>query len=277
MSQECTHDCSSCSANCSDRKPESLLAPANEYSHVKKVIGIVSGKGGVGKSLVTSMLAVTMQRKGLTAAILDGDITGPSIPKEFGIYEKARGTEDGLFPSMTKSGLRIMSTNLLLENETDPVIWRGPVIAGMVKQFWTDAIWENVDYMYVDMPPGTGDVPLTVFQSLPIDGIVIVTTPQDLVSMIVEKAVKMANMMNIPVLGLVENMSYVVCPDCGKEIRIFGNGKIDEIAERYGFDILGRLPMDASLASLCDSGKIEEMDNKFLSDAFKTIDAKLNK
>ncbi len=273
---ECTHDCSTCSSkDCGKRAiPKEKL---NEQSSVKHVIGVVSGKGGVGKSIVTSMLAVQSMRNGYKTAILDADITGPSIPRAFGLTDSVMSDGEHMIPVSSKNGVDVISINLMLEDETRPVVWRGPVIAGMVKQFWTDAIWENVDYMYVDMPPGTGDVPLTVFQSLPIDGIVIVTTPQDLVSMIVEKAVKMANMMNIPVLGLVENMSYVVCPDCGKEIRIFGNGKIDEIAERYGFDILGRLPMDASLASLCDSGKIEEMDNKFLSDAFKTIDDKLNK
>ncbi|MBQ8392248.1 MAG: Mrp/NBP35 family ATP-binding protein [Clostridia bacterium] len=273
---ECTHDCSTCSSkDCGQRAiPKEKL---NDASSVKHVIGIVSGKGGVGKSIVTSMLAVQSMRNGYKTAILDADITGPSIPRAFGLTESVMSDGEHMIPVKSKKGIDVISINLMLEDETRPVVWRGPVIAGMVKQFWTDAVWENVDFMYVDMPPGTGDVPLTVFQSLPIDGIVIVTTPQDLVSMIVEKAVKMANMMNIPVLGLVENMSYVVCPDCGKEIRIFGNGKIEDIAQRYGFDILGRLPMDGKLASLCDSGRIEEMDEKLLSDAFKTVEKKLSK
>ena len=273
---ECTHDCSTCSSkDCGQRAiPKEKL---NDASSVKHVIGIVSGKGGVGKSIVTSMLAVQSMRNGYKTAILDADITGPSIPRAFGLTESVMSYGEHMNPVKSKKGIDVISINLMLEDETRPVVWRGPVIAGMVKQFWTDAVWENVDFMYVDMPPGTGDVPLTVFQSLPIDGIVIVTTPQDLVSMIVEKAVKMANMMNIPVLGLVENMSYVVCPDCGKEIRIFGNGKIEDIAQRYGFDILGRLPMDGKLASLCDSGRIEEMDEKLLSDAFKTVEKKLSK
>ena len=260
----CSHNCSSCSENCSDRKQESLLVEQKSMSNVKNVSAIVSGKGGVGKSLVTSMLAVTMQRKGLTAAILDGDITGPSIPKEFGIYEKARGTEDGLFPSMTKSGIRIMSTNLLLENETDPVIWRGPVIAGMVKQFWSDVIWGDVDFMFVDMPPGTGDVPLTVFQSLPIKGIVVVTSPQELVSMIVEKAVNMAKMMNIPVLGIVENMSYFECPDCKKRHSIYGESHIDEIAEKHGIPHVAKLPICEDIARWCDKGLIELYEGDWL-------------
>ena len=264
MAENCTHDCSTCSANCSSKKPESLLIPANPLSEVKHIVGVVSGKGGVGKSLVTSMLAVTMQRKGLTAAILDGDITGPSIPKEFGIYEKARGTEDGLFPSMTKSEIRIMSTNLLLENETDPVIWRGPVIAGMVKQFWSDVIWGDVDFMFVDMPPGTGDVPLTVFQSLPIKGIVVVTSPQELVSMIVEKAVNMAKMMSIPVLGIVENMSYFECPDCKKRHSIYGESHIDEIAEKHGIPHVAKLPICEDIARWCDKGLIELYEGDWL-------------
>ncbi|MBQ2422791.1 MAG: Mrp/NBP35 family ATP-binding protein [Clostridia bacterium] len=268
----CSHNCSSCSENCSDRKAESLLAEQNSMSNVKNVIAIVSGKGGVGKSLVTSMLAVTMQRKGLTAAILDGDITGPSIPKEFGIYEKARGTEDGLFPSMSKSGIRIMSTNLLLENETDPVIWRGPVIAGMVKQFWTDVIWGDVDFMFVDMPPGTGDVPLTVFQSLPIKGIVVVTSPQELVSMIVEKAVNMAKMMNVPVLGIVENMSYFECPDCKKRHSIYGESHIDETAKKHGIPEVAKLPICEDIARWCDQGLIELYEGDWLDKLSDSIE-----
>ncbi len=268
----CNHDCSSCSENCSDRKSESLIAEQNHMSNVKNVIAVVSGKGGVGKSLVTSMLAVTMQRKGFTTAILDGDITGPSIPKEFGVHEKAQGTEDGLYPTLTKSGIRIMSTNLLLENETDPVIWRGPVIAGMVKQFWTDVVWGEVDYMFVDMPPGTGDVPLTVFQSLPIKGIVVVTSPQELVSMIVEKAVKMANMMNIPVLGIVENMSYFECTDCGKRHNIYGESHIDEIASKHNIKEVAKLPICADIARWCDEGLMELYEGDWLDKLSDSIE-----
>ena len=274
---ECTHNCSTCSASDCASRNAIQKEKLNDVSSVKRVIGVVSGKGGVGKSIVTSMLAVASQRQGFKTGIIDADITGPSIPRAFGIKESVMSDGEHMIPCRSKTGIDVISINLMLEDETRPVVWRGPVIAGMVKQFWTDAVWQDVDYMYVDMPPGTGDVPLTVFQSLPIDGIVIVTTPQDLVSMIVEKAVKMAEMMNIPVLGLVENMSYVVCPDCGKEIHVFGNGKVNEIAERYGFDILGRLPMDASLASLCDNGQIELVSDKYLSDAFEKIDKKLNK
>ncbi len=274
MSEECTHDCSSCSANCSSRQGGIPKEQLNELSSVKHVIGVVSGKGGVGKSIVTSMLAVLMQRKGYKTAILDADITGPSIPRAFGLKDRALSDGIHLLPVTTKTGIDVMSVNLLLEDETRPVVWRGPVIAGTVKQFWTDVVWDEVDYMFVDMPPGTGDVPLTVFQSLPLDGIVIVTTPQDLVSMIVEKAAKMAQLMNVPVLGLVENMSYVLCPDCGKEIRVFGDGKINEVAEKYGYEILGRLPMDARLAALCDKGIIELMENDYLDDASNKIEEK---
>ncbi len=255
---DCTHDCGSCSQNCSSRnQPESFLEKPNELSNIKKVIGIVSGKGGVGKSLVTSMLAVTMQRKGWQAAILDADITGPSIPKAFGIKEKAMGDNTGIIPVKSKTGIEIMSINLLLPNDTDPVVWRGPVIAGAVKQFWTDVIWNDVDYMFVDMPPGTGDVPLTVFQSIPVDGIIVVTSPQELVSMIVGKAVKMARMMNIPILGLVENMSYFECPDCGKKHSVFGESHIEDIAKQYDIDATARLPIDPKLAAGCDQGLIE--------------------
>ena len=258
MAQECTHDCSSCSQNCSSRDKESLLAAQNASSNVKHVIGVVSGKGGVGKSLVTSMLATLMQRKGYQAAILDADITGPSIPRAFGIpVGCVEGSDLGMFPPKSKTGIEIMSLNLLVEEETKPVVWRGPVIAGAVKQFWTDVVWNEVDYMFVDMPPGTGDVPLTVFQSLPLDGIVIVSSPQELVSMIVEKAVNMAQLMNIPVIGLVENYSYVKCPDCGKELRVFGESKIGELADKHGLKLLARVPMDPALASLCDKGVIE--------------------
>ena len=274
MSEECTHNCSTCSANCSSRQQGIPKEQLNELSSVKHVIGVVSGKGGVGKSIVTSMLAVLMQRKGYKTAILDADITGPSIPRAFGLKERALSDGTHLLPVTTKTGIDVMSVNLLLEDETRPVVWRGPVIAGTVKQFWTDVVWEEVDYMFVDMPPGTGDVPLTVFQSLPLDGIVVVTTPQDLVSMIVEKAAKMAQMMNVPVLGIVENMSYVICPDCGKEIKIFGDGKINEVAEKYGYEILGKLPMDAKLAALCDKGVIELMENDYLDGASNRIEEK---
>ena len=261
---ECTHDCSSCGESCASRENGSSLdmtEKLNQYSNVKKVIGVVSGKGGVGKSIVTSLLAVMFARKGYDTAVLDADITGPSIPKAFGLTEKALGSEKGILPAVTASGIKIMSINLLLENDTDPVIWRGPVLAGTVKQFWTDVCWGNVDYMFVDMPPGTGDVPLTVFQSLPLDGIIIVTSPQDLVSMIVEKAVKMAQLMNVPILGIVENMSYFVCPDCKKKHYPFGESKLENIANEYSLDILARLPIDSQNAQACDSGKVESILN----------------
>ena len=261
---ECTHDCSSCGESCASRENGSSLdmtEKLNQFSTVKKVIGVVSGKGGVGKSIVTSLLAVMFARKGYDTAVLDADITGPSIPKAFGLTEKAFGSEKGILPAVTASGIKIMSINLLLENDTDPVIWRGPVLAGTVKQFWTDVCWGNVDYMFVDMPPGTGDVPLTVFQSLPLDGIIIVTSPQDLVSMIVEKAVKMAQLMNVPILGIVENMSYFVCPDCKKKHYPFGESKLENIANEYSLDILARLPIDPQNAKACDSGKVESILN----------------
>ncbi|HWT75802.1 MAG TPA: Mrp/NBP35 family ATP-binding protein [Mobilitalea sp.] len=262
---DCNSNCESCSSNCSDRKskPDFKVQP-HELSSIKKVIGVVSGKGGVGKSLVTSLMAITMNRRGYHSAILDSDITGPSIPKAFGIKEKAQGNEMGLFPVKSNSGIDIMSINLLLDNETDPVVWRGPVIAATVKQFWSDVIWSDVDFMYVDMPPGTGDVPLTVFQSLPVDGIIIVTSPQELVSMIVGKAVKMAKMMNIPILGLVENMSYFVCPDCNKEYQIFGESKIEEIAEKYEIPMIAKLPINPKLAAACDKGMIELFEGDWL-------------
>ena len=272
--EECTHDCSSCSANCSSRgEATDMTEKLNAHSSVKKVIGVVSGKGGVGKSLVTSLMAVTFNRRGYHTAILDADITGPSIPKAFGIKERAMGSEMGIIPVKTASGIDIMSVNLLLEHETDPVIWRGPVLAGTVKQFWTDVIWEDVDFMFVDMPPGTGDVPLTVFQSLPLDGIIIVTSPQELVSMIVGKAVKMAQMMDIPILGIIENMSWFKCPDCGKKHYPFGESKLSEIAAEYGLEILARLPIDSSNAAACDSGKIESV----LSDEAEEAAEKLEK
>lgn len=253
----CTHDCNSCSSSCSSKKPESLRLKLNELSNVKKVIGVVSGKGGVGKSTVTSMLAVAMNREGYKTAILDADITGPSIPKAFGLHVRAVGNEMGIIPVETSTGIEVMSVNLLLENETDPVVWRGPVISGTVKQFWTDVIWNDVDYMFVDMPPGTGDVALTVFQSIPLDGIIIVTSPQELVSMIVEKAVKMADMMNIPILGIVENMSYFKCPECGKEHKIFGDSNIEQTAERFGTKVIAKLPIDPEFAKCEDNGSIE--------------------
>ncbi len=260
MAENCTGNCESCSANCSDRQQESLLAKANPLSNVKKVIAVVSGKGGVGKSTVTSMMAVSMQRKGYKTAVLDADITGPSIPKIFGVKEKPEGIEEGLLPVMSREGTALMSINLLLEGETDPVLWRGPILAGAVQQFWTDVCWNEIDYMFVDMPPGTGDVPLTVFQSLPIDGIVIVTSPQDLVTMVVTKAVNMAKMMNIPILGFVENYSYLVCPDCGKKFSVFGESKIDAISEELGIPVLAKLPIDPNLAHAADEGLIEMSD-----------------
>ena len=268
---ECTHDCSTCGANCPSREQESLKAPQNAGSDVKKVIAVVSGKGGVGKSLCTSMLAVLTRRKGYKTAVLDADITGPSIPKIFGLKAGIDGTEEGMFPAVTTTGIEAISVNLLLEDEQTPVVWRGPVIAGTVTQFWNGVLWGDVDYMYVDMPPGTGDVPLTVFQSLPVDGIVIVTTPQDLVSLIVSKAVKMANMMHIPILGIVENMSYAVCPDCGKRIELFGQSHTEEIAKKFGVEVLGRIPIDAKLAKICDKGAIELMDNDYLDKACERI------
>ena len=262
---ECTHDCSTCSQNCASRQePESLIEKPHELSSIKKVIGVVSGKGGVGKSLVTSLLAVTMQRRGFKSAILDADITGPSIPKAFGIKEKALGTENGIIPCKTKTGIEIMSVNLLLENDTDPVVWRGPVIAGAVKQFWTDVIWNDVDFMFVDMPPGTGDVPLTVFQSLPLDGIVIVASPQELVGMIVEKAAKMADLMNIPIVALAENMAYFLCPDCGKKHSVFGESHIEEIAKQYNVDTFSQIPINHKLAAAVDAGAVELFEGDWL-------------
>lgn len=254
---ECSHDCGSCSANCSERTQESFIAQPHEGSKIKKVIGVVSGKGGVGKSLVTSMSAVMMNRRGYSVAVLDADITGPSIPQAFDLHEKATGDESSINPVLTETGIKVMSVNLLLPQETDPVIWRGPIIAGTAKQFWTDVAWGDVDFMFVDMPPGTGDVPLTVFQSIPLDGIIVVTSPQELVSMIVGKAVKMAEMMNVPIIGLVENMSYVVCPDCGKHISVFGVSHIDEIAEKFGLKVLAKLPINPELAARVDNGTIE--------------------
>lgn len=265
MSENCTHDCSTCSENCSERNAINK-EKLNELSSVKKVIAVVSGKGGVGKSLVTSMLSVLSRRKGFETAVLDADITGPSIPKTFGLKDKAEGSENGIFPVFTKTGIKVMSLNLLLEDDTDPVVWRGPVIAGAVKQFWTDVIWDKVDYMFVDMPPGTGDVPLTVFQSLPVDGIIIVTSPQELVSMIVEKAVKMAELMNVPVLGIVENMSYFECDGCGKKHYIYGESNVEAIAKSHGIEKTAKLPVKKDLASLCDKGLIELFEGDWLDE-----------
>ena len=274
MSENCTHDCSSCGENCPSRQqPQSFLEKTNDLSHVKKVIGVVSGKGGVGKSLVTSLLATTLRRRENQVAVLDADITGPSIPKCFGMKQRALSDENGIYPVETKTGIKVMSINLLLEEETSPVVWRGPVIAGAIKQFWTDVIWGNVDYMFVDMPPGTGDAPLTVFQSLPLDGILIVTSPQELVGMIVSKAVEMAKMMNVPVLGLVENMSYVTCPDCGREIHVFGESHIDEVAAKYALPVLGKLPMEPKLAAACDRGAIELFEGGWLDGAADLIES----
>ncbi len=267
---ECTHDCSSCQAECSSRT-QSFLEKPHEQSSIKKIIGVISGKGGVGKSSITAMLAVAMARRGFHSAILDADITGPSIPRMFGITEKATGTESALFPVSSRTGIDMMSVNLLLEHDTDPVIWRGPVIAGVIKQFWQDVIWKDVDYMFVDMPPGTGDVPLTVFQSIPLNGLIIVASPQELVSMIVEKAAKMAQMMNIPILGLVENMSYIQCPDCGKQIPLFGKGDSEELAKTLGLPLLAKMPVDPAFARLCDSGKIEDFQTDNLDAAIAAI------
>lgn len=269
----CDSNCGSCSqAGSCGSQPQSLLAETNSFNDIKKVIAVVSGKGGVGKSMVTSLMAVSMNRLGYKTAILDADITGPSIPKAFGVTEKASANELGIFPLRTKTDIGTMSVNNLLENDTDPVIWRGPVIAGTVKQFWTDVLWGKVDYLFVDMPPGTGDVPLTVFQSLPVDGIIVVTSPQELVSMIVGKAVRMAEMMDIPVLGLVENMSYLTCPDCGKEIDVFGKSTVADVAKEYGIDVLGRLPIDPKLATACDNGEIEDFEGHWLDDAVKKLE-----
>ena len=269
---ECTHDCSTCGQSCSSRtQPQDFHTDPHPMSHIKKVIGVVSGKGGVGKSLVTSMLAVEAQRRNLKAAILDADITGPSIPKAFGIKQKASAVEDSLLPVVSKSGIKIMSVNLLLEDETQPVVWRGPVIAGVVKQFWEEVIWDDVDFMFVDMPPGTGDVPLTVFQSIRLDGIIVVTSPQQLVGMIVEKAVNMAKLMNIPILGIIENMSWFECPDCGSKHEIFGPSRADEATAKIGTQVLAKLPFDRELAKLCDSGLIELYETRGMEHAADVI------
>ena len=267
MAENCTHDCSSCGEDCSSRD---LRVPANAMSSIKRVIAVVSGKGGVGKSTVTASLAAAMARKGRKVAVLDADITGPSIPIAFGVHERATGSDAGIDPAVTPGGIKLMSLNLLSANETDPVIWRGPVIGGVVTQFWTDVIWD-VDYLFVDMPPGTGDVALSVFQSLPLDGIVIVASPQDLVSMVVEKAVKMAEMMDVPIVGVVENMSYLLCPDCGREIPLFGQGRTQAAAEAHGLKLLSRMPIDPALAQLADQGRIEDLQGQWLSPVVEEI------
>lgn len=272
MSKNCSHNCAECGSDCAERTAsQNLLEKPNSLSHIKKVVGVVSGKGGVGKSLVTSLLAILTQRSGKQAAVLDADITGPSIPKVFGVNSRALGDEQGIIPAETGTGIKLMSINLLLEDNSDPVVWRGPVIAGAVKQFWTDVCWGNVDYMFVDMPPGTGDVPLTVFQSLPVDGIVVVASPQELVEMIVEKAVKMARMMNIPVLGLVENMSYFECPTCHDKHYIFGKSHIAELAAQFKIESTAQIPIDPSLAALCDQGKIEAFQGEWLGSLLQSI------
>lgn len=267
---ECSGNCSSCSSNC-DSKKQDLRIPGNPLSDVKKVIGVVSGKGGVGKSLVTSMLAVTAQTMGYQSAVLDADITGPSIPKAFGLHGNAEGSDEGIYPMISKLGTRVMSVNLLLEREDQPVVWRGPVISGVIHQFWQEVVWGDVDFMFVDMPPGTGDVPLTVFQSLPVDGIIIVTTPQDLVTLIVKKAVNMAKMMNVPIIGLVENMSYFECPDCKKKHYIYGESKIDEVAKELGIPVLAKLPINPANAALVDKGAIELSEEKQFIDVIKKL------
>ena len=268
---ECTHDCSSCGEACASRQPADLHEQPHALSKIGKVIAVVSGKGGVGKSLVTALTAVSVRRAGHTVGILDADITGPSVPKMFGVTARAEADDQAIYPVRSKLGTDLMSVNLLLENPSDPVIWRGPVIAGAVKQFWTDVVWGDDEFLFVDMPPGTGDVPLTVFQSIPVDGILIVTTPQELVSMIVEKAVKMAETMNIPILGIVENMSYAVCPDCGKEIPIFGESRLPEIAAAHGLPVLGRIPMNPKLAAACDKGMVELFEGDWLEPAVRAI------
>ena len=277
MAENCTHDCSSCGESCSSRKTESLKKQPHNLSKIKRVIAVVSGKGGVGKSMTSALLSVASQNKGYITAVMDADITGPSIPRMFGVNERASGSEEGILPVVTESGIQLMSMNVLLEKEDDPVVWRGSLISGTVLQFWTDVIWHEVDYMFIDMPPGTGDVPLTVFQSLPVDGIIIVTTPQDLVGMIVAKAVNMAKMMNIPILGIVENMSYIPCPDCGRKISVFGESCVDALALEHNIPVVAKVPIDSKLTQSADSGKIESWENNYLSDFFDKIDKKLNK
>ncbi len=274
---DCTHDCSSCSQNCSSRQsPQDFREPPHELSRIKKVIGVVSGKGGVGKSMTSALMAVELRRRGYAVGVLDADITGPSIPKLFGIHGRAVGDENGIWPIQSRTGVQVMSINLLLENEEDPVVWRGPVIAGAVKQFWQEVIWKDVDFLFVDMPPGTGDVPLTVFQTLPVDGILVVASPQELVSMIVGKAVKMAQMMNVPILGIVENMSYVQCPDCGRRINVFGDSHVDETGKKYHLPVLAKMPLNPEFAKEADAGMIETFAGDYLDGAADAV-AKLLK
>ncbi len=273
MSENCNHNCSSCSSNCASRTQESLLKEPHKKSSIKKVIGVVSGKGGVGKSMTTALLASFAQKRGKSVGIMDADITGPSIPHMFGVTERATGSEEGINTVLTPSGMQLMSMNLLLDDATSPVIWRGMVISGTVMQFWTDVIWQDLDLLFIDMPPGTGDVPLSVFQSIPLAGIVVVTTPQDLVQMVVEKAVNMANIMGVPVLGLVENMSYLKCPDCGKQIEVFGPSKVKALASAYGIPSTARLPLDASLTALADKGRIEDYETDAFQDVYAMIEA----
>ena len=276
MSENCTHDCSSCGESCPSRDKKSFIKSPHKLSDIKKVIAVVSGKGGVGKSMTCALLAAAAQNSGKVTAVMDADITGPSIPKMYGIREHAKGSENGILPVVSDGGIQVMSMNVLLENEDEPVVWRGSLISGTVLQFWTDVIWTGVDIMFIDMPPGTGDVPLTVFQSIPLDGIIIVTTPQDLVGMIVQKAVNMANMMNVPILGIVENMSYIKCPDCGRKISIFGESGVDAFALENGISAVAKLPIDPELTKAADSGKIEELENNYLSEFLDKIVKNLN-
>ena len=274
---ECTHDCSSCGQNCSERtEPQSMQKPLNPQSSVKRVIGVVSGKGGVGKSFVTAMMAVLLNRRGRHTAVLDADVTGPSIPKAFGMHGRAYAQGDLILPVKSEKGIDVISVNLMLENETDPVVWRGPIIANMVTQFWTDVLWKDVDFLFVDMPPGTGDVPLTVFQSLPVDGILVVTSPQELVSMIVAKAVTMADMMNVPILGVIENMSYVQCPHCGEQFSVFGESHLSEVVQKYGLNVLARCPLDPKIAGQIDAGWAEDVAAPFLDSAADAVEALLD-
>ncbi len=271
---DCTHDCSSCGEKCASRDKKSLIKKPHAMSEIKKVIAVVSGKGGVGKSMTCSLLAAAAQNSGKVTAVMDADVTGPSIPRMFGVTERASGSDEGIIPVVSDGGVQIMSMNVLLENEAEPVVWRGSLISGTVLQFWTDVIWTGVDIMFIDMPPGTGDVPLTVFQSIPIDGVIVVTTPQDLVGMIVQKAINMAHMMNVPVLGVVENMSYIECPDCGSKIPVFGESAVDALALENGIPAVAKLPLDRALTVAADTGKIEDAKNP-LTDFFNKISKKL--
>ncbi len=275
MSENCSHDCSSCKENCSSRNKKSFIKTPHKKSKIKKVIAVVSGKGGVGKSMTCALLASAAQSGGKSTAVMDADITGPSIPKMFGVCGRATGNGDGILPVKSKSGIKLMSMNVLLEDEAEPVVWRGSLISGTVLQFWTDVIWDDVDIMFIDMPPGTGDVPLTVFQSIPLDGVIIVTTPQDLVGMIVQKAVNMANMMNVPILGIVENMSYIKCPTCGRKISVFGDSGVDALALEHGIKAVAKLPIDPDLTKAADSGKIEEIQNNYLTTFFDKINSRM--